>query len=374
MTVLSDDDRDRLFLIVQNRCVGDGTWADALFPLLPAYRQTLPDGGNAGTKLFQTIVTLNNSGRLIDGTLPMEAVLSKLKFLTADAAVRDLTSELLGRIDSKFGMAKLPAYAALDGQPEAYTGASDDTLPFDFLSRGHSAGRAVIKLVVPRFENGQRAVGASGPRTFNGTGWLIARDLVLTNFHVICARESDEADPSAADLKLQVENTLCHFNYDRDRAEPVVVPVESAASWGARGGPRDYAVLRVKPTDAWPEPLALRRQPPSVPKEGYPVNIIQHPAGLPKRVAARANLLKAATAQKLEYFGDTLGGSSGSPLCNDAWEVIGLHRASGPSTGVFVKGKAAAAFNEGIPIDAILTDLSANAAAVYDEVKKSILP
>jgi endonuclease G, mitochondrial len=124
----------------------------------------------------------------------------------------------------------------------------------------------------------------------------------------------------------------------------------------------------------WPAPLALRRQPPSIPPEGYAVNIIQHPAGMPKRVAARSNLLRPSTGRELQYFSDTLGGSSGSPLCNDAWEVIGLHRASGPAANVVVKGKPASTYNIGVPIDAILADLQATSPAVLGEIAPSILP
>ena len=133
-------------------------------------------------------------------------------------------------------------------------------------------------------------------------------------------------------------------------------------------------IAKSLPLPTWPAPLRVRRQRPSVPKEGYAVNIIQHPEGLPKRVAARSNLLKSATQSEMQYFGDTLGGSSGSPLFNDSWEVIGLHRASGPSSGVLVKGREASTYNLGIPLDAILKDLEGTNKAVFDEVAPSIVP
>lgn len=180
---------------------------------------------------------------------------------------------------------------------------------------GHTAGRSVVRLLVPRHENGVSVQGPTGPRVFKGTGWLIAKDLVVTNFHVLCARETGEDDPAAADLELQIAKTVVELGYDRDGATPVPIRVLGAAVRGQRGGARDYALVRVEPQGTWPPPLRLRGGKPSIPSTGFPVNIIQHPLGWPKRVAARSNLLKAATADELQYLGDTLGGSSGSPLC-----------------------------------------------------------
>lgn len=109
-----------------------------------------------------------------------------------------------------------------------------------------------------------------------------------------------------------------------------------------------------------------------MPPEGYALNIIQHPAGLPKRIAVRS-LLKDAGAEHFHYFGDTLGGSSGAPLCNDRWEVVGMHQAGGPSTGVVIKGKLAATYNIGIPIDAILTHLEATNPDTFEKVRPAII-
>jgi endonuclease G, mitochondrial len=371
MPVLDDDKRDQLFTVVRDLAITDGTWVDALSALLPAYRQGLPDAAAPGTRLYQTLVALNQSGHLIDGTLPIEVVLTKLRLLTSQARMSELTTALLGEVSGERRMATAPAYDP-GGKLEAYTGTSDDMLPFDFLIRGVAVGRSVVKLLVPRFENGQRAVGSQGPRSFVGTGWVIAPGLIATNFHVICARESHEPDPSPADLNAQIQGTVCQFDYDREHAAGTGVAVMAGAAWGARGGARDYALLRLADSTS-PPALRLRRQPPSVPPEGFAVNIIQHPAGMPKRVAARANLLKAASTDVLEYFSDTLGGSSGSPLCNDSWEVIGLHRASGPTTQVMIRGKPAAAYNQGIPIDAILSDIKATQPALFTELSASII-
>jgi len=372
---------DAADLIHLNQAIVDAGAASEAFlenlvaPLLPSFVASLPDLKPA--RLTQVLARLNNSGRLVDGSLPIEIALTVLH-ASPFAALSELSGKLLAKIACTAGLggsaAEPVTYAA--GVQEAFTGPSDATLPFDFLARGAQIGRSVMKLVVPRHENGQPAIGPTGePRRFVGTGWLIARDIVITNLHVVSARESDEPDPTGDDLAQQIAATELILDFDAPGAAATpTAKVTGALTTGARGGPRDYVLLRVAPLAAgWPAPLALRRQPPAIPREGYPVNIVQHPAGQAKRIAIRRNLLKTATASELQYFGDTLGGSSGSPLCNDAWEVIGLHRASGPATNVMVNGREAAAYNLGVPIGAILDDLEKAAAKVYAEIAPQIL-
>ena len=64
--------------------------------------------------------------------------------------------------------------------------------------------------------------------------------------------------------------------------------------------------------------------------KGECVNIIQHPNGEPKQLALRENRLEDVLEQWLHYHTDTAPGSSGSPLFNDQWEVVGLHHSGVP--------------------------------------------
>ena len=367
----SNNDITRLFnAMVAANHLADGLWPAAIQPLMPLYRHSLPAANNPGG-LFQALFFLNQSGRLTDGSIPFEVVLSGIRILSADGAVSKIAAQMLAALQ---GAETKIEYKA--PQEEAYTGTTDDTLPFDFLEQGMTAGRSVVKLMVPRFEGGGPAMGSNGKqRMFRGTGWLVAPDLLMTNLHVVSARETDEPTPGDADLALQIKGTEVQLDYDRDGADGPKTTVVEGVAWGKRGGEHDYAILRVAKLAKWPAPLRLRQQPPSIPKAGYAVNVIQHPAGLPKRVAARSNLLRPITvATQLEYFSDTLGGSSGSPLCNDAWEVIGLHRASGPASNVVVNGKEASTYNIGIPIAEILKHLQTEKPEIFKEVQPQILP
>jgi hypothetical protein len=56
------------------------------------------------------------------------------------------------------------------------------------------------------------------------------------------------------------------------------------------------------------------------------VNIIQHPFGGPKAIAIYHNLLTYRDANYMLYTTDTQPGSSGSPIFDSDWRVVGLHR------------------------------------------------
>ena len=69
------------------------------------------------------------------------------------------------------------------------------------------------------------------------------------------------------------------------------------------------------------------------------VNIVQHPRGEYKRVAVRNNLVSAADETTVRYFTDTDYGSSGSPVCDDQWRVVALHRGARRAKDVQFQGK-----------------------------------
>ncbi|NJK52170.1 MAG: trypsin-like peptidase domain-containing protein [Leptolyngbyaceae cyanobacterium SU_3_3] len=58
------------------------------------------------------------------------------------------------------------------------------------------------------------------------------------------------------------------------------------------------------------------------------VNVIQHPEGRSKEIVIFNNELGTLHQDFLVYESDTQPGSSGSPLFNNRWELIGLHRAA----------------------------------------------
>jgi endonuclease G len=64
---------------------------------------------------------------------------------------------------------------------------------------------------------------------------------------------------------------------------------------------------------------------------------------------------KSRTKQNLAYFTDTEAGSSGSPACNDRWQVLALHKASTMTLGRYqYQGKDTAWVNIGTTIEKVV--------------------
>jgi endonuclease G len=55
------------------------------------------------------------------------------------------------------------------------------------------------------------------------------------------------------------------------------------------------------------------------------IHVVQHPGGNPKAYVLNHNRLANFDDRYVTYFSDTQGGSSGSPLFNDDFKLIGIH-------------------------------------------------
>lgn len=85
-----------------------------------------------------------------------------------------------------------------------------------------------------------------------------------------------------------------------------------------------------------------------------PIHMTQHPGGRPKEIVVFNNYLVNVYENFLEYQTDAEPGSSGSPLFNTSWQVVGLHQAAllDPNSNERkIKGYL------GIRMDRILTDI-----------------
>jgi hypothetical protein len=80
--------------------------------------------------------------------------------------------------------------------------------------------------------------------------------------------------------------------------------------------------------------------------------------GQPKKIAIRNNLATRAPSPELRYFTATLGGSSGSPVLNDKWQVVGIHRGSIGTKVLSVQGRNSAIINLGTQMAAIRESVS----------------
>ncbi|WP_236245715.1 trypsin-like peptidase domain-containing protein [Streptomyces sp. CC210A] len=339
--------------------------------ILPRFAASLPLHAAPAVQVQSDLVRLNQVSRLVDGSVPLEIWLRNAVAQTAQPAPLAVFQQALDDVARDAGGEPDP----LAGRPAAELKERivhrDDTVPFGFLRGGARAGLAVARLTVPPYEGGEPLQAGGGP-PHAGTGWLVTPSLLVTNHHVVNAREAvGGALPSAApgDLLLQARATRLRFDYESDATgteEEAAVADLAACDPGL-----DYAVLRLTA-----EVPAAKR--PALPLAGralrvaagdvVAVNIIQHPGGAPKRVALRNNLVFEADERDVRYFTDTRSGSSGSPVLTDDWRVVALHRGTRRVEDVSFQGKSTAFVNVGTQMAAVLRHLADHSPQVHAEI------
>ncbi len=153
-----------------------------------------------------------------------------------------------------------------------------------------------------------------------GTGFLAADGWLYTNNHVIPTKEVAGV-------------TLAQFNYNEDMGGKLLksYSYELDVSTFYTDKALDVTRIKVREIEGFP-PLSHWGQlklTDEAPNEGDHVTIIQHPAGGPKQIALNENRVTNIYGPNVQYTTDTEPGSSGSPVFNDNWEVVGIHHSGG---------------------------------------------
>ncbi|MGF7041028.1 trypsin-like peptidase domain-containing protein [Mucilaginibacter lappiensis] len=321
------------------------------------YRSIVPYLATPLGQLMSDVQNMNQTERLANGEVPLQIYLQNaLPFLFGSPKDEKIVRITLDLIATRSSGAPTLDITELPETKEQIIH-SDDMVTFGFMEAGLKAASSVVKLKVKSYSAGQpRTLSNGNDMIFLGTGWVLANELIITNHHVINARKDNEQKASEADLKLQARNTEAILDFDsEDMPSGATVMALKLEAWDES---LDYAILRVAPTGR--TPLKLSSTIVNYSGQPYPVNIIQHPGGRSKRYGIRNNLVSASTATDLRYFTDTEGGSSGSPVFNDAWNVIALHKSSLFVTNVQFQGKATAYVNAGTHINLIADHLKQN--------------
>ncbi|WP_448577618.1 DNA/RNA non-specific endonuclease [Thermaurantiacus sp.] len=194
--------------------------------------------------------------------------------------------------------------------------AGNEIQPINYLERGARAAAPIARVTMCDPLGRNRGFGSS---------FLILPGVLITNNHVLPA-----ADWAA--------RSFIEFDYALDCAGDPLAPYMFRLRPDrlfATSKPLDYTVVAVEPVNRDGVDLSRFGFLPLIAQvgkivEGEWLTIIQHPAGDRKAVCVRENRFLKRSDDTIWYSTDTLGGSSGSPVFNNEWQVVALHHAGVP--------------------------------------------
>lgn len=187
-----------------------------------------------------------------------------------------------------------------------------------------------------------------------GSGFLVGPGLVMTNNHVI-------------NTAHEAVQSMFTFNYQLDRLlQPAQIRTVVALLNGCfyTNSDLDFTIVEIEDAPGNAQPLTLSRQ---RLRRDERVNIIQHPGGHYKKVSMQNNFVAYADARDIQYLTSTEPGSSGSPVFNNDFVVVGIHHSGGRllepgSNHRYLR-------NAGSSMAAVLDDLRDNAPGIYEQLR-----
>ena len=206
-----------------------------------------------------------------------------------------------------------------------------------------------------------------------GTGFLVANDMLLTAYHVIEKVKTGLYRPDEVTLRFDYnrmqngvtvnEGTLfgldaAHWLLEESPYSPLDTFKDTSGQEPGLDA-LDYALLRVAGMPGQQAaPDGVLRGHEILPREAHDFHqdqilyIVQHPAGDPMQVAAGPVSLPPVNQSRTRiwYKVGTRGGASGAPCFNSHWDLVGHHHAGEPETGFQDRVN----YNQGVPLSALL--------------------
>ncbi|MEM7798700.1 MAG: trypsin-like peptidase domain-containing protein [Chloroflexota bacterium] len=188
-----------------------------------------------------------------------------------------------------------------------------------------------------------------------GTGFVVGENLIMTNHHVIDTHS--EGKRSAFEFFYQLDLNDELLDVETVQAKP------NGLFYTSPRNVLDFTVIELENTPGRAQILKLR---PERARKQDRVTIIQHPGGGYKKFSMQNNFVEYADAKVLQYLTTTEPGSSGSPVFNNRFQVIGIHHSGGklPEPG----SRKRFLRNAGSSMIAVLDELKANAPDIYSRL------
>lgn len=189
-----------------------------------------------------------------------------------------------------------------------------------FLTRAIQRASSVCRI---EFRNSKR----------QGTGFLIGKTLVLTNFHVLKGQPEEDIVKNARDAVLRFGVITTGSGEEAKGIGFKLAAKEPVLKWSP-DNQLDYALLRVEDSIQSHQADEHRQIEPApftmdIPSEKTGLHILGHPEHESMKLSRSADGVVKVLADKglVQYVTKARRGSSGSPCFTDNWEVIALHHA-----------------------------------------------
>ncbi len=276
--------------------------------------------------------------RLADGDEPAAALLTKA-LTDAELATPFELGSLQRQLDEVWGLAPESAVRLALANSQLSMGADVETIvpaiddldaSLATLEKVFGPEQAIRYEIVWRGLSVARFVCMITDRYGDpvGTGFLVPGDrlaeklgpelVLVTNGHVI----SDGTFPGALRAK---DAAACFTRFAGLDDDPLKID-KLDLLWTSPPKGLDASVLRLAvDADFGVEPIEVAERLPSENERDPYVYVIGHPAGRSLELSMRGNALVAVDDERLHYKAPTEPGSSGSPVFDKNWDLIGLH-------------------------------------------------